>query len=100
MDNKRIDVHIHDLTEFADYITGLQAEIDMFNTFARDVLISVLVPDQVRLFVEDDYTGTAAEAMDALSKHMHNYRKILEFLRINGIDINKITSDTESKDLS
>lgn len=100
MDNKRIDVHVHELTEFVDYIASLQAEIDMFNSFARDVLISVLVPDQVRLFIEDDYSGSAAEAMDDFSKHMHKYRKILEFLRINNIDVNKITADTESKDLS
>lgn len=96
----RVDIHVHELPELLDYITGMQAEIDMLNAFVRDVLISAIMPENVRLFFDDEYTGKAAEAMDALSQHMHDYRKILEFLRINGIDVNKIISDTGSKDLS
>ena len=94
------EIKITGLPELVDIVAGMQAELDMLNNFAREVLITVLVPDQVRLFFDDDFDGKAAEAIDALSRHMLEYRKILEFLRINKIDINQILSDTESKTLS
>lgn len=88
------------LAELVEQIASLQAEIDMFGSFANEVLISVLMPEHVRYFFEDDYPGRAGEALDALTRHMHDYRKILEFLRLNKIDVNQILSDNESKTLS
>lgn len=103
MDDKEIQhicLGVAELPELAEYITNMQAEIDMLNDFAKEVLLSILFPEHVRFFFDDDYYGRASEAMDALSKHMHDYRRILKFLQVNGIDINKILSQTESKELN
>ena len=94
------EIKLTGLPELVDTIAAMQAEIDMLNDFVEDVLIMTMMPDNVRFYFEDRFDGRTAEAMEALSKHMHEHRKILEFLRINKIDVNKIVSDTENKTLS
>lgn len=93
-------VQITGLPELVDAIAGMQAEIDMLNDFVDEVFILALRPSDVRYYFEDRFEGRAAEAVEVLSKHMRDYRKILEFLRVNGIDVNRIIDDNESKNLS
>ena len=97
---KETEIKLTGLSDLVEQIASMQAEIDMLNSFANEVLVSVIMPEHVRFFFEDDYIGRAGEAIEALSKHMHDYRKILEFLRLNKIDVNQILADNESKTLS
>lgn len=100
MDGKKQEIKVTGIPELIDSVSAMQAEIDMLYDFAQDVLITLLIPDSVRYYFEDRYEGVVSDALDALSKHMYGYRKILDFFKRNGIDINKIISDTESKELN
>lgn len=98
--DSKAEVKISGLSELVDIVAGMQAEIDMLNSFVEEVLIMSLMPENVRYYFEDRFDGRAAEALEAFGKRMYEYRKILEFLRLNNIDVNQILSDTESKTLS
>lgn len=85
-------------TDLAFLVSNLQSEADDYAMFAEDVLLSVIMPDVPRFMLEDKYKGHMADSAAAeLFRHMEGYRKILDFLRRNGIDVNTIIGDGDEK---
>ena len=69
-----------------------------FDAFAEDVLLSVVMPEVPRHMMAEKYGPHAAgDAAGELFRHMEGYRKILAFLRKNGIDVNDIIGGDEVK---
>jgi len=85
----------HDLAVF---IASLQAECDMFENFAEDVLLMCAMPDVERFVLEGRYEGHIAEnAMTALMKSLSRLRKLEAFLIKNHIDIDNVVSEKDDK---
>ena len=84
--------------DLAMLVSDLKEASDDFDAFAEDVLLSVVMPETPRHMMEEKYgPHLAGDAASALFRHMEGYRKILAFLRKNGIDVNDIIGGDDVK---
>lgn len=84
--------------DLAMLVSDLKEASDEYDAFAEDVLLSVIMPEVPRHMMEDKYgPHLAGDAAAALFSHMEGYRKILAFLRKNGIDVNEVVGSGDGK---
>ena len=91
-----IKVEIVGISEIFD--TGLQMEnlLCKYERFAEDVLLACVMPENPRYVLEYDEDETMmGEAHNALQKLLVRYRKLVTWMRSNGISVESVCGDDD-----
>lgn len=85
-------------------VAGMQMEIDLFSSFAEEVLLAVLTPDSEHYVLDGKYADCSAphaeDAMDGLLKLLARYRSMVRFLEKNGISPDDVFGEISEKVLN
>lgn len=89
---------VENVSDLAFLVADLQKAAADYDSFAEDVLLSLVMPETPRFTLDGKYGDHIADkALGVLFEHLAGYRKILDFLRKNGIDVNAIIGDSDKK---
>ena len=85
--------------ELAMMVAAMQAQVDLLESFAEDVLLVAAKPENERYIIQGKYTGndTADSAMEAVASLVSKYRRMAAYLEERGVDVDDIIGDADRK---
>lgn len=85
--------------ELAMMVAAMQAQVDLLESFAEDVLLVAAKPETERYIIQGKYTENdlADSAMEAVASLVSKYRRMAAYLEERGVDIDDIINDADRK---
>ena len=85
--------------ELATMVAAMQAQVDLLESFAEDVLLTAAKPDMERYIIQGKYAENdmADSAMEAVASLVSKYRRLAAYLEERGVDIDDIIGDADRK---
>ena len=97
-DGGNIDVTLDGLEEIFYTMMDMQSAIDEYGKFAENVLLSCVMPEVPRYILEvEDGSDDIGNAWDALQRLLVRYRKLVSWMRTNGIDVEAVCGDKNDR---
>ena len=91
-------IEIVGLDDFLGYTVEREALIAQYERFTENVLLSCVMPEIPRYIIEheDDVEGIK-DSFDALQRVLVRYRKMVSWMRSNGIDVESVVGESKGK---
>ena len=85
--------------DLANMVAAMQAQVDLLESFAEDVLLTAAKPDMERYIIQGKYAENdlADSAMEAVASLVSKYRRMAAYLEERGVDIDDIIGDADRK---